>query len=331
MQPDKKHKRAELWASLGILLATVIWGWGFVFVRFSLDAGLSPAAVMLGRFTISTVLLSILFFRTLRRQLRAAHWKRGIIIGLLMFVSMMTQTTGMQSTTPGNGAFITASYVVMVPIVWWVVTRQKSPPITIFSCVLAMAGVVILSVDFSGGFSVSIGDAIILFSAVLFACHIVAITKLGHGIHHISLAFMQFVTAAVCAFVVFMITDRDVSGYATWEGGVSMLYLGILSTCLCFTLQTAAQKHLSSAKAGILLSTEALFGAVSSVIAGYDILSVRMVVGGLIMFSAIILPDVWQQLRDRARVRQQAGRVPSISEEGADTPSLPEEPSGPAS
>jgi len=284
-----------------MLLAAFIWGWAFVFSRFALDAGISPSALAFGRYTIAAVLVGLIFFKSLRSNLRLAHWGTGFCLGAILFLGSLTAATGLRSTTPGNTAFIITTYVVIVPVLWWVYTRQKLTMVVLVACAMCFCGVAVLSLDPGDNFRLRSGDAVILLSAFIFANHIVLIKKLGRNIHHISLAFMQFMVAAVLGFIVFIISDRSLAPFASAQGAFGVLYLGVLSTGLGLSLQMAAQKHLSSAKAGILVSTESLFGAIASIIVGYDSLSPRMVIGGLLMFTAIIMPDVWGRLRRRTK------------------------------
>jgi len=307
VKPHKESKKLEHLSTLGILLATIIWGWAFVFSRLTLDAGISPAALVFSRYLIASVLLGLIFNKTLRSNLRLAHWKTGICLGAILFLGSIVTATGLRLTTPGNAAFIISTYVVIVPTLWWFYARQKVSTVVLVACAVCFCGIAILSLDPGDNFRLRSGDAIILLAAFIFANHIVLISKLGRDIHHISLAFMQFVVAGILGFIVFVITDRNLAPFASAQGAFGVLYLGVLSTGLGLSLQMAAQKHLPSAKVGILISTESLFGAIASIIVGYDSLSPRMITGGLIMFTAIIMPDVWGQLKGRIQASDSGG------------------------
>ena len=301
LRPHKGSKKTEHLSTLGILLAAIIWGWAFVFSRRALDAGISPPALAFGRYSIATMMLGLIFFKTLKSNLKLAHWKTGLCLGAILFLGSIMTATGLRSTTPGNAAFIVTAYVVMVPVLWWLYTRQKVTTVVLVACAMCFCGIAILSLDLEDSFRLRSGDAMILLAAFIFANYIVLINKLGRDIHHISLAFMQFVVAAILGFIVFIITDRNFAPFASSQGAFGMLYLGVFSTALGLSLQMAAQKHLPGAKVGILISTESLFGAIASIIVGYDVLSPRMITGGLIMFIAIIMPYVWGQLKGRIK------------------------------
>jgi drug/metabolite transporter (DMT)-like permease len=128
---------------------------------------------------------------------------------------------------------------------------------------------------------------------LLFAAQIVATGLLARSVQFMVLVYMQITAAALCSLAAFIVTDRDFTVFFNRQALGPLLYLGILATFACYFLQTYAQRFISPAKAGIFLAAEALFGAVFSVIAGYDKPSPRMAAGGLIVFFSLILPDIW--------------------------------------
>lgn len=289
----KPSKRVEILSILALIGVTMLWGGGFIFVNFTLEAGLSPAAVMFGRFALAAVVTGVFFGGTIRREYKKGQWKGGLVIGLILFGAFSIQTIALQYTTPANNAFITGVYVVLVPLIWWVITKKRPPAIMFVACAISFAGAAILAIDPAAGLNVNPGDALTLLGAALFAGHIVATGLLAKTIHPTVLVFMQFAVAAACSLVYFLATDRNFAVYLNKDALIGIGYLGLLSTCLCYFLQTNAQKHLDSAKSGIIMATEALFGALFSVLAGYDVLTVRMVVGGIVMFVSILIPELW--------------------------------------
>lgn len=161
----------------------------------------------------------------------------------------------------------------------------------ILSSFLCLIGIGILSVNLSSGISFQIGDLLTLGCALLFACQIVTTGILAVRMEAKVIVFLQFVVAAAWGFLMFLLTDRDFSAFLNADGMSAVVYLGVFSTCLCYFLQTTAQKHVNSTKAAIILSTESLFGSIFSVLLGYDPLSAQMVVGGVIILASIILPE----------------------------------------
>lgn len=293
-----KNRKDDYIAKLMLFITALIWGAGFIASQFALDSELSSSAVMLGRFSIAAALMLIIFFKAIRDNIKKEHLKSGMILGVLLFIAFIVQISGLEHSTPSNNALITATNVVIVPFLWWAVSRQRPKNIFFFSSFLCLAGVAVLSVDLSAGFSFGFGDLLTLFAAFLFACQITATGVLAPKIDFRVLVFLQLAVAALCALIVFLLVDRDFSAFARPRGFAALLYLGVFSTCVCYFLQTKAQVLVSSSTAAIILSTESLFGAIFSVMAGYDKLDARLVFGGLIVFCSVILPDVWPRLKE---------------------------------
>lgn len=295
-QATKRQKGMSLAA---LVLVTVIWGWGFVFSQMALNAGISSAGVMFGRFALGLAIVAVFFGRQLRRYYKPGQWRGGLISGLFLFLAFYFQLLGMERSTPANAAFITGSYVVMVPFLMWITVRRRPGPIIFVASFLALAGVGILSYVPGAGLAFNFGDFLTLLCALFFACQIVATGLFARTTHHIPLVFMQLLVAAVLSCVVFLAVDRDFSGFMRWDGMLSIGYLGVFSTFVCYFLQTWAQRYISSGKVAILLASESLLGPLFSIMVGYDVFSLRMVVGGLVLFAAIILPDLWPKKKDK--------------------------------
>lgn len=291
-------KKDDYKAKLMLFTTALIWGAGFIASQLALDSGLSSQAVMLGRFSIAAVMMLIMSFKGIVQNIKKEHLKSGIIIGVLLFVAFTVQIIGLEYSTPSNNALITATNVVIVPFLWWAASKLRPIRITFIASFLCLAGVSLLSVDFSAGFSFGVGDLLTLFAAFLFACQIVATGILAPKMDFRVLVFLQLAVAALCALVVFLFTDGDFSSFLRPRGFAALLYLGTFSTCVCYFLQTKAQVRVPSSTAAIILSTESLFGAVFSVMVGYDKLDARLVAGGIIIFCSVILPDIWLRFNE---------------------------------
>lgn len=276
------------------LLFTVaaIWGSGFIASQVAVDAHISPALFMLVRFALSTIIVGLLFWRQLREGLQWNQLGRGMLVGLFLFLGFYIQFVGLQYTTPGNNAFLTSTNVIMVPLLWWGVSKKRPLGRIFASSVVCLLGIGVLSLNVAGGFSFSVGDSLTLVCAFFFACHITATGKLAANMNTAVLVFLQFATAALLSLLLFLFTDRDLTGITSPSGMGAVLYLVLFSTCLCYFLQTAVQRYVSSAKAAIILSTEALFGSLFSVLLGYDQLTVQMALGGGIILLSLVMTEV---------------------------------------
>lgn len=284
--------RAERLAALALLLVTIIWGSGFIAVELALGSGLSVPFILMVRMLLGAALLGILFFRRVHAASRKAI-QHGAVAGVLLFFAFYAQTLGQQYTTVSKTAFLTATNVVMIPFLVWLVAKKR-PPAKVFALAgLTLVGVAILTLSGAQeGFALNTGDLLVLCSALIFAAHIVYLGLACRFDDAIAITFWQLLTAGVIATVAFLISGNPPTLVQLRAGLWPVLYLGVFSTCLCFYLQTHAQRHISPAKAGILLSTEGFFGSLFSVLLGLEPLRFSLVLGGLLITASVILVEV---------------------------------------
>lgn len=274
-----------------LLVVACIWGSGFIASQFALDAGVGPELLMVVRFMVASGVIGIAFFPTLKKATKQ-DIIRVIPGGICLFFAFFIQIVALQFTTPANNAFLTATNVVIVPFLWWCITRHKPEGKVFIASVVCLIGVAILSFQVGTGISFAIGDSLTLLCAVFFAAQIVATGMVAEKLNTPTIIFFQFSTAAILSLIVFVVfTNRDMSTLMSPMGFGSVLYLGLCSTCLCYFLQTYAQKYVNASRAAILLGTEALFGSLFSVILGFDSLRWNMVLGGGIIMIALMMTE----------------------------------------
>lgn len=288
----KVEKNKTMLPTLMLFGVAAIWGSGFIASQLALDADVTPELLMFVRFTVAALVILATCWKQLHKNLRREHLRDGIIIGVFLFLAFYVQIVALQYTTPANNAFITASNVVMVPFIWWAVSKKRPEPRLFLASLLCLVGIGILSVKLSDGLSFSPGDLLTLLCAFFFACQIAATGRFAQRMDTITLVFLQFAVAAALSFGLWLFADRSLAPLATPGGLGSVLYLGLFSTCLCYFMQTAAQKHVPSSKAAIILACESLFGTLFSVLMGYDTLTVAMVIGGAILLLSLVLAEM---------------------------------------
>lgn len=275
-----------------LFVVAAIWGSGFIASQAALDAGVTPELLMFVRFTIAALIVLATSLGRLRRNMVRQNLRGGLTVGAFLFIAFYVQIVALQYTTPSNNAFITAANVVMVPFVWWGMSGKRPEARIFASSVLCLIGIGVLSVKLSEGISFSAGDLLTLVCAFFFACQIAATGRYAERMDTTVLVFLQFATASILSLGVFLLVDRDLSPLMTAGGFWSLVYLGVLSTCVCYFLQTVAQRYVSSAKAAIILATESLFGTLFSVMVGYDKLTTAMLVGGSIIIVSLVLTEL---------------------------------------
>ena len=274
-----------------LIVVAAIWGSGFIASQMALDANITPQLLMMVRFVIATAVIGVIFFKRIKTNIKKADIPAGSLIGLFLFLAFYIQVVALQYTTPSNNAFLTAANVVMVPFIWWVITKKPPSGKIFVSSIVCLLGIGILSLKMGQGISFGMGDLLTLLGAFFFACQIVSTGKLAEKMDTTVIVFLQFVVAALLSTLLFFATDRNIAPLLTIEGALPLIYLGVCSTCLCYFLQTLAQKNVDSSKAAIILGTEALFGTLFSVTMGYDMITINMVVGGSIIMVALIMTE----------------------------------------
>ena len=291
------RSKGSLSADLSLLVTALVWGTGFVASRYAIDAGLSTSLILVLRFALAALVLAIIAPRRLR-AMRTIDWNRGLPAGALMFAGFYSQTVGLRFTTPSNNAFITATNVVMVPFITWGLTKQAPPLRSFLFALTTLGGVAVLSYGPGAGGGFTLGDGYTLVCALLFAGHIAYLDRASKAMDTITLTFIQMATACLLSLAAFGIGDRWVlNPRSLAAGALPVAYLGLFSTLLCFFIQTSAQRYTTSTKAAIFLSTEALFGALFSVLLRLEAFSWSMVVGGGIIMGSITAAELCSKRR----------------------------------
>ncbi len=301
-----RQKSIAILSSIGMLVTTAIWGFAFVVVKDTVDS-VPPVYMMAFRFTIATVGLVLLTFGRLK-NLDGSTLIHGIIIGGCLFAAYLLQTVGIQYTTAGKNAFLTAVYVILVPLILWLLTRRFPGLHIIVAAVMSLVGIALLTLQ--EDLTVNRGDVMTLFCGVFFALQIIFIARYNATEDAILLTVLQLATAAILSWLCAPFLDGPIPLRALEERRVflSILYLGLLSTLLAFLLQNICQKYTPVSVAAILLSLEAFFGVLFSWIFLDERMTAPMMAGCLILFVAIVLAETgfsWLSFRKRPSGRPQ--------------------------
>ncbi|MFZ2539724.1 MAG: DMT family transporter [Oscillospiraceae bacterium] len=287
----KKNKLIST-ADLSLVLVAIIWGTGFIATEYAIKSGMGTSLIMALRFTIAAVTLLIFCLKELK-QIDKKTILHGSVAGGILFLGFYSQTFGQAHTNVSNSAFLTATNVVMVPFIVWIISRKSPGLKTYILAFTTLIGIGILTLKFDGsGFSLGMGDVMTLFCALCFAMHIAYLGIFGKNLNAKLLAFMQLFVAAIISIATLLLFDIDtIDMQVISKGLLPILYLAIFSTCLCYFIQTKAQQHTNPSKAGIILSTEGLFGSLFSVVFGLEPLTINIVIGGLIILNSVILME----------------------------------------
>jgi drug/metabolite transporter (DMT)-like permease len=271
---------------IGLIITAIIWGSGFVASAVALES-YTPYQILAGRFLIGVILLSIVFYKKLKNIKRSTIIK-GAILGCILYIAFVLQTVGLQYTTPSKNAFLTAVNVVIVPFIGFLIYKKKIDKFELVGAVLAIVGVAVLSLKLSS--EINIGDLLTLCCAFAFAFHIFYTAKFVKEEDPIAITIIQMMAATVIGCITIVIKGETSFTFET-EGITSLLYLGVFSTTIAFLLQTVAQKFVTETKAAIILSTEAFWGMAFSVVILSEVMTMKMIIGAILILCAIIISE----------------------------------------
>ncbi len=291
-------------ANLLLLLTAVIWGFAFVAQRSSM-AHVGPFTFNAVRFLIGGLALLPLMVILDRRRAAAqapvvAFGNRGLLIGgalagSVIFAAATLQQMGIAHTTAGKAGFITSLYVVLVPLLGLALGHR--PPAAVWAgAVLAAVGLYFLTIE-GGGLRMAWGDALVLAGAFLWAGHVLLIGHLSPGTDPVKLAFLQFMACATLSALAAALTETT-SLDALRAALAPILYAGIMSVGVGYTLQVIAQGHTRPADAAILLSLEAVFAVIGGWLLLGEQLSARALFGCALMLVGILISQWVGRPRD---------------------------------
>jgi len=279
-------KKKSILADVSLLLVALVWGGGFIAVKGALDS-VSPFYITALRFSIAVIIM-LLVFRNKIKLITKRDLIVGTLVGFLLFLGFAAQTIGMKYTTAGKNAFLTGTNVVIVPFLYWAISKKKPDVYSLLSAFLCFIGIGLLTLG--SGMHFGIGDSLTLLCALFFAAHIVAVGFFAQKVDVIILVILQLGTAAIFSIIAALIFEPKPQPL-NLDTLLAIGYLGIFSTMLAFLVQNLAQKYTSSSHAAIILCLESVFGSILSVIMLDEIFTPKMILGCLIIFIAIITTE----------------------------------------
>lgn len=249
---------------------------------------LTPFQIMTVRFFIAAILMTILGGKQLR-TITKSEVKCGFWLGAALFAGFALQIIALQYTTPSKNAFLTATNVVFVPFIALVIYKKKIAVRSLIGAGMAIVGAGVLSLQ--SDFSVNLGDGLTLLCAVGFAFQIFLTGEYVGRIRPSVLNFLQMTTACILS-VIGLFVSGDFHFAPSMKSVLAVLYLGIVSTTICYLLQTVSQKYVDETKSAIILSMEAVFGTVFSVILLHEAVTLRMILGSALILSAVLVSEI---------------------------------------
>ena len=298
-----------------LMLTAIIWGTSFVAQKEGMDL-IGPLAYNGTRTVIGALVLIPVIFILDRikknkamadgsyaeptpEEKKAANKTLiigGICCGLALCVAGNVQQIGIFHTSVAHSGFITALYVVIVPLLGLFVRKKVTP--VIWGCVAAAAvGLYLLCIPSTGFGSVNMGDVIIFICAICFAIHILVIDYFSPKVDGVKLSCIQFFVAGILSLVFTPVVDPalgfDLPSVSTMLASwLPILYSGVLSCGVAYTLQVVAQKDTDPTIASMILCLESVFALIAGMVILGEMMSMREIIGCVIMFAAIIVANL---------------------------------------
>ena len=283
-------RRVRLLAEIGLGLAGVIWGGNFVLVKFAM--GEMPPLYYLGlRFLVGAVFLAPFSIGRLRK-LNRRGWLLACGVGTLLFAGFVLQTIGLRSISPGVSGFLTSLYVIMVPVILGLFTGRWPSPMVGLGVIVVAGGLAVLSLYGRLGFGW--GEVLTLLATIFWALHILGVSYGSARTSVIAFVQLQLSTCAVLALVSSFAIERPPL-FPGWGATGAVLWTGIMGGVVAYVLMALGQRYTPPTLAGVLMSLEAVFALVVSIIVGYDSLMLRTVIGFVLVFAGTTMARLGSQ------------------------------------
>lgn len=293
---------SRLRADLCLLLTAFLWGMAFIAQKTGLD-GLGAFGFTGVRFALSILVVLPFALRERRNARQKALPPRqlwlAILLGVIFFLGVITQQAGIMGTTITNAGFLTGLYVIFVPLVAWFLFHRPPPLIVLPACLIALAGVWLLSGASLQAFTR--GDWLVLSSALLYGIQIpllgLLVQKTGRPL---ALVLIQYVACTICGLTGGLLFE-EFSVAALQENMIAIAYAGLISGGIAYTLQAIAQQYTPPSHAAIIMLLEAPFAALGGVIALGERLDMLAGIGCALIFVAALVAESGAFLRRKVK------------------------------
>ncbi len=291
--------KLALRGELLLFITALIWGTSFVAQRVGMEH-IGPFTFTATRFLVGAlsllafILVTRAFAPALKPSAPAASadlLKGGLACGLALFLAISFQQFGIQYTSAGKAGFITALYILLVPVFGLFLRKRVSRKLWL-GVALAVAGLYLLTV--TEGFSIGSGDLIVLGGTVFWAVHILVIDHFAPKVDASKLSFLQFFIAGAISAVVAGLFETVEFG-AILKSAAPILYAGIVVVGVAYTLQVFGQKTAHPSVAAIILSLESVFAVLSGMLLLGEVMTAREIAGCVLMFAAVLIAETKPQ------------------------------------
>ncbi len=281
-------RRVQIFALIALTSVAAVWGASFVLMKDALK-GQSVDDFLATRFIIATFAL-ILFKPRVLQEISREMLSRGALLGFFLGSGYLFQTIGLHLTTAATTGFITGLYVVLTPILGALFLKTHVTRNEWIGVAMATIGLALLSLK---GFTIGLGELSVLLSALFFALHILGLGRWSGKFATYPLTVVQLGTIALLSSILAIIDD----GYElpnTDQEWKATIFTALLATSIAFLVQTWSQSKMDATIVAVVLTLEVVFAALFAVIAGQESLTLRALIGGTLIFAAMIFMQIRQ-------------------------------------
>ena len=294
--PAKDHSTLGRLALLG---TTIIWGSSFIILKNTLNS-LPTLWILAFRFSGAALIMALAANRQLKTLDRRAL-KYGLAMGVALYCAYTLQTYGLLYTTPGKNAFLTATYCVIVPFLWWAFFKKRPDRYNVAAALVCIVGMALVSLE--GDLSLGLGDALTMCCGLFYALHIIVSSRGLEKYAVLPLTTVQLATTAVLCWITAPVASPFPQSVPA-SAWLSVAYLCVMCTGACYFLQALGQKYTSAQSASIILTLESVFGTLFSVAFYHELLTLKTVSGFVLIFAAVLISETKLAfLRRRARTK----------------------------
>ncbi len=284
----------ELRGTIALLIAACVWGIAFVAQSVGAQKVGPFTFLCLRSFLGGIVLLPLIALRSTKKEqnntVKGGHtlWMGGLLCGFCLFIASYFQQAGIAYTSVGNAGFITALYILMVPVLGLFFGKKVQG--RLWLCIgLAVVALYLLTIK--EGLRISAGDSLVMLCALVFSGHILLVDRFSPHVDGVKLACIQFFVVALLSLLPMLLLERPLLSDVK-DAWLSIAYAGVMSSGVGYTLQIIGQKYTRPAVASLVMSLESVFAVLAGVVVLGQIPSVKEGIGCALMFAAIILAQV---------------------------------------
>ena len=283
-------------ATVLLFSAALMWGSSFVGSKICLNAGMLPFETVFYRMLLGTLFLAVIFRKELRHFSREALIG-GVLLGLVTSLIYTAEMFGISMVETTKASFLTSTNIVMMPFLCALFLKTPLSPRSFLAAFITICGVAVMNLTGGETFSIALGDSLLLLAGFLYAMSSIVAAKFGRNVSPVQMTFLQLFVTMIYTGIMMLFEGR--CGYYPPQAVGAILYLAVGPTFICFLIKNYALHHLAPLRCTLILSTEGVFCALLSLAILHDHLTVKLVLGILLIFAGISIENFGSALKQR--------------------------------